>query len=185
MTDSGSEVRRADDKPGVTNLIDILSVATGEAPEAIESRYDGQGYGQFKQDVGEAVVELVAPIQQRYEELRADEGELLRMLGRRRREGGEPRPRRHSTRCTTAWASCGAAERRPQRSTSGTLRSLTRQRFAGTVEDGRVVEGVSPLREGGAWIRTRPAGRGLRRHGLRPSQPARAGQSQPMRRNCQ
>ena len=82
VTDSGSEVRRADDKPGVTNLIDILSVATGEAPDAIEARYDGQGYGQFKQDVGEALVELVTPIQQRYQELRSDEGELLRMLGR-------------------------------------------------------------------------------------------------------
>ncbi len=82
VTDSGRDVRRADDKPGVTNLIDILSVATGESPEAIESRYDGQGYGQFKQDVGEAVVELVTPIQERYQELRSDEGELLRMLGR-------------------------------------------------------------------------------------------------------
>ena len=82
VTDSGMDVRRADDKPGVTNLIEIFAVATGEPPEAIESRYDGQGYGQFKQDVGEAVVELVTPIQQRYQELRADEGELLRMLGR-------------------------------------------------------------------------------------------------------
>jgi tryptophanyl-tRNA synthetase len=82
VTDSGREVRRADDKPGVTNLIEIFAVATGEPPEAIEARYDGQGYGQFKQDVGEAVVELVTPIQQRYEELRADEGELVRMLGR-------------------------------------------------------------------------------------------------------
>src|SRR4029450_11909410 len=73
VTDSGRDVRRAPDKPGVTNLIDIMSVATGEAPEGIEARYDGQGYGQFKQDVGEAVVELVLPIQQRYEELRSDE----------------------------------------------------------------------------------------------------------------
>jgi tryptophanyl-tRNA synthetase len=82
VTDSGRDVRRGDDKPGVTNLIEIMAVATGEPPEAIESRYDGQGYGQFKQDVGEAVVELVTPIQRRYEELRSDEGELLRMLGR-------------------------------------------------------------------------------------------------------
>ncbi len=52
VTDSGSEVRRAPDKPGVTNLIDILSVATGETPEAIEARYDGEGYGTFKSDVG-------------------------------------------------------------------------------------------------------------------------------------
>ncbi|HEU5211970.1 MAG TPA: tryptophan--tRNA ligase [Gaiellaceae bacterium] len=80
VTDSGRDVRRAEDKPGVTNLIDIFSVATGEAPEAIEARYDGQGYGQFKDDVGEAVVALVEPIQERYRALRADEPELLRML---------------------------------------------------------------------------------------------------------
>jgi len=80
VTDSGRDVRRAEDKPGVTNLIDIFSVATGEAPEAIEARYDGQGYGQFKHDVGEAVVALVEPIQERYRTLRADEPELLRML---------------------------------------------------------------------------------------------------------
>ena len=80
VTDSGRDVRRAEDKPGVTNLIDIFSVATGEAPEAIEARYDGQGYGRFKDDVGEAVVALVEPIQERYRALRADEPELLRML---------------------------------------------------------------------------------------------------------
>ena len=82
VTDSGREVRRGDDKPGVSNLIDILSVATGRTPEAIEADYDGAGYGQFKADVGEAVVELVAPVQARYAELRADEGELLRLLAR-------------------------------------------------------------------------------------------------------
>jgi tryptophanyl-tRNA synthetase len=80
VTDSGREVRRAPDKPGVTNLIDILSVATGEAPEAIEARFDGQGYGTFKEAVGDAVAELLAPIQQRYAELRTDEAELQRLL---------------------------------------------------------------------------------------------------------
>jgi tryptophanyl-tRNA synthetase len=82
VTDSGREVRRAPEKPGVTNLIDILSALTGEAPEAIEARYGDGGYGQFKQDVGEAVVEAVAPIQERYRELRADPAELQRLLGR-------------------------------------------------------------------------------------------------------
>jgi tryptophanyl-tRNA synthetase len=81
VTDSGREVRRADDKPGVTNLIDILSVASGKAPEQIESEYADAGYGQFKTDVGEAVVELVGPIQERYRELRGDPAELLRLLG--------------------------------------------------------------------------------------------------------
>jgi tryptophanyl-tRNA synthetase len=80
VTDSGSEVRRGDDKPGITNLIDIYSVAAGETPDEIESRYDGSGYGQFKIDVGEAVVALLQPIQDRYRELRADEPELRRLL---------------------------------------------------------------------------------------------------------
>jgi tryptophanyl-tRNA synthetase len=80
VTDSGREVRRAPDKAGISNLIDIMSVATGEAPEAIEARYDGEGYGAFKADVGEAVVALFDPVRRRYEELRADEGELRRLL---------------------------------------------------------------------------------------------------------
>jgi len=82
MTDSGSEVVRAPDKPGVTNLIDILSSLTGEPAEAIESRYQGSGYGQFKTDVGDAVVEALAPVQQRYRDLRADAAELQRLLDR-------------------------------------------------------------------------------------------------------
>jgi tryptophanyl-tRNA synthetase len=80
VTDSGSEVRRGDDKPGVTNLIDIMTVATGETPGAIEVRYEHGGYGQFKHDVAEAVVELLAPIQARYAELRGDAPELARLL---------------------------------------------------------------------------------------------------------
>lgn len=80
VTDTGREVRRAVDKPGVTNLIDIMSVASGELPEAIEARYDGSGYGRFKADVAEAVVTLLTPIRSRYQELRAESGELRRLL---------------------------------------------------------------------------------------------------------
>jgi tryptophanyl-tRNA synthetase len=81
VTDSGSEVRRGKEKPGVTNLIDVMTVATGESAEAIEARYDGGGYGQFKGDVAEAVVALLEPIQKRYAELRSDPAELIRLLG--------------------------------------------------------------------------------------------------------
>ncbi|HYX76613.1 MAG TPA: tryptophan--tRNA ligase, partial [Gaiellaceae bacterium] len=81
VTDSGTDVRYdRDQKPGITNLLEIMSVATGEAVPELEARYDGGGYGRFKEDVGEAVVELLVPIQSRYEELRGDEGELRRML---------------------------------------------------------------------------------------------------------
>jgi tryptophanyl-tRNA synthetase len=82
VTDSGTEVRRGPDKAGITNLIDIMSVATGEEPESIESRYDGTGYGQFKSDVAEAVVAIVVPIQERYAELRGDDAELQRLLAK-------------------------------------------------------------------------------------------------------
>jgi tryptophanyl-tRNA synthetase len=81
VTDSGTEVRHdPEEKPGVSNLIEIMSVATGESISDIESRYDGSGYGQFKADVADAVVALVDPIAKRYEELRADPAELQRLL---------------------------------------------------------------------------------------------------------
>jgi tryptophanyl-tRNA synthetase len=82
VTDSGTDVRHdPDEKPGVSNLIEIMSVATGDPIEAVEARYDSGGYGRFKEDVGEAVVALLEPIATRYEELRADPGELVRLLG--------------------------------------------------------------------------------------------------------
>src|SRR4029453_19353767 len=59
VTDSGRDVVRAADKPGNSNRVAIRAVETGEPPEAIESRYDGTGYGQFKAAVGEAVVALL------------------------------------------------------------------------------------------------------------------------------
>ena len=80
VTDSGRDVRRAAEKPGITNLIEIMSVATGDEPEAIEDRYDGEGYGRFKGDVAEAVVALLEPVRLRFDELVADPGELERLL---------------------------------------------------------------------------------------------------------
>ena len=73
QTDSGGEVVRGPDKPGITNLIDVLAAARGAAPEEIEREFDGQGYGAFKQAVGEALVELLAPVRERYQALRPDE----------------------------------------------------------------------------------------------------------------
>jgi tryptophanyl-tRNA synthetase len=82
VTDSGTDVRHdPEGKPGVSNLIEIMAVATGSSIAEVERQFDGDGYGAFKEGVAEAVVELLAPIQQRYEELRADEGELRRLLG--------------------------------------------------------------------------------------------------------
>jgi tryptophanyl-tRNA synthetase len=81
VTDSGTDVRYdPEEKPGISNLIELLTVVTGESIKDVESRYDGSGYGQFKQDVGDAIVELLDPIAKRYRELRSDVGELERML---------------------------------------------------------------------------------------------------------
>src|SRR5437588_6475830 len=81
VTDSEKEIRHQPDaKPGISNLLEIMSVATGEPVAALERRYDCAGYGQFKEAVGDAVVALLAPIQKRYLELRSDERELQRML---------------------------------------------------------------------------------------------------------
>ncbi len=82
VTDSEKEIRHDPAaKPGISNLLEIMSVASGEPVAALERRYEGAGYGQFKEDVGEAVVALLTPIQERYRALRADERELQRLLG--------------------------------------------------------------------------------------------------------
>jgi len=73
VTDSGREVRRSEDKAGITNLIDILAVARGIDQAAVEREFEGAGYGDFKKAVAEAVVELLAPVRERYAELRPDE----------------------------------------------------------------------------------------------------------------
>src|SRR3954451_699373 len=80
VTDSDREIVRSPEKPGITNLIDILAVARGVDQAQVESEFEGSGYGDFKKAVAEAVVELLAPVRERYEELRADEAELERVL---------------------------------------------------------------------------------------------------------
>jgi tryptophanyl-tRNA synthetase len=80
VTDTGREVRRAPDKPGISNLIDIMSVARGASPADIEREYEGQGYGRFKADVAEAVGACLTPIQERFHAARADPAGLERTL---------------------------------------------------------------------------------------------------------
>jgi tryptophanyl-tRNA synthetase len=80
VTDSGSEVRRGPDKAGISNLIDILAAVRGIDPDAVESEFDGAGYGAFKQAVADTVIEYLAPVRERYHALRSDEAELERIL---------------------------------------------------------------------------------------------------------
>jgi tryptophanyl-tRNA synthetase len=80
VTDSGTEVVRGPDKAGISNLIEILAAVRGTTPEEVEASFNGSGYGAFKAAVADAVVEYLEPVRARYEELRADEGELERIL---------------------------------------------------------------------------------------------------------
>jgi len=81
VTDSGADVRRGPDKEGISNLIDILSVIRDVAPEDIEREFEGSGYGDFKGAVADAVVDYLAPVRERYTELRPDEAALESILG--------------------------------------------------------------------------------------------------------
>ena len=76
VTDTGSEVRQATDKPGISNLIDVLAAVRGVSPEAIEREFEGSQYGPFKTAVAEAVIDYLAPVRERYDALRADEAGL-------------------------------------------------------------------------------------------------------------
>jgi tryptophanyl-tRNA synthetase len=80
VTDSGREIVAGPEKPGITNLIEILSVVREVEPEAIEKEFAGLGYGAFKQAVADAVVDFLAPARTRYQELRKDEGRLEAIL---------------------------------------------------------------------------------------------------------
>lgn len=81
VTDSGSDVRAdPDEKAGITNLLDLLSAASGEEIETLVGQFAGKGYGDFKKDVAEAVVEQLRPLQERYAELAADPGAVQERL---------------------------------------------------------------------------------------------------------
>jgi tryptophanyl-tRNA synthetase len=86
VTDSGREVVATPEKAGITNLIEILSAVRGVEPEAVEKEFAGaSGYAEFKAAVGDAVVDFLAPVRERYAEIRPDERKLEAMLA----EGAE------------------------------------------------------------------------------------------------
>jgi tryptophanyl-tRNA synthetase len=82
VTDSGSEVRCDAGKPGITNLIMLLAAVTGESAEAIQDRYAGKGYAEFKRDLAEQVIAFLSPIQRRYRFIAADRALIAEVLQR-------------------------------------------------------------------------------------------------------
>ena len=85
VTDSDGDIRYAEDKPGVSNLMSIYSAVTGKSFEKIEAEFAGQGYGALKSRVADAVCEELAPLQQRYQKIRADKAYLNEVI----QSGGE------------------------------------------------------------------------------------------------
>ncbi|MBA2617516.1 MAG: tryptophan--tRNA ligase, partial [Rubrobacter sp.] len=102
-TDSGSEVLASPEKPAITNLLNIYAGLTGLSVPEIEERYRGKGYGDLKKDLGEVVVETLAPIRERALELLDDPKELDDLL-----ESGAEKARKvaHST-LRDAWVRMG------------------------------------------------------------------------------
>ena len=79
VTDTDGEVRfDAEQKPGLANLLTLLGAATQEAPSVLAERYER--YGDLKRDTAEALVELLRPLQQRYEEFEADPAQVMKLL---------------------------------------------------------------------------------------------------------
>ena len=90
VTDTGREVEHdVEDKPGISNLMTILALATDADVDSVQAQFDGKGYGDFKGAVAEAVVELFAPVRERYAELMADPAELDRVLAGGAARAGE------------------------------------------------------------------------------------------------
>jgi tryptophanyl-tRNA synthetase len=81
QTDSDNEIRHAKDKPGVSNLLEIFAASTGRTIADAEAHFaDARGYGDLKIGVAEAVEAKLAPVRERYAQLRGDEAELERIL---------------------------------------------------------------------------------------------------------
>ena len=80
VTDSGSEVRAGEDKPGVTNLLDLMSAVTGANVDQLEDHFNGKGYGDFKKELAEAVNGYLRPVRDRYAELKKDPGAVTESL---------------------------------------------------------------------------------------------------------
>ena len=80
VTDSGREIVRTPEKPGISNLIEISAAVTSSTPEEVEARFEGAGYGDLKKTVAEEVVAYLEPVREAYGDLRGDEGALEDVL---------------------------------------------------------------------------------------------------------
>lgn len=107
VTDSGSEVKAAEDKPGITNLLNIMSAATGQSVESIEASFVGQNYAAFKTAVADAVVEVLEPVQSKFKEVSQDKKYLNAVL----KEGYDAAQKRAFKTLSKVYKKAGFVER--------------------------------------------------------------------------
>ncbi len=85
VTDSGREIKASEEKPAISNLLTIYSIASGSSVCEAEQAFAGKGYAHFKQALAEALVEYLRPVRERYEQAKSEPGEIKRVL----RQGAE------------------------------------------------------------------------------------------------
>jgi tryptophanyl-tRNA synthetase len=110
VTDSDDQARiyfDTTEKPGVSNLLSLLSCATGTSIETLVPSYEDKMYGHLKSDVADAIVALIEPIQQKYHALRGDQGGLNRIM----REGSEKASQRAAITLAKAYEAVGFVKR--------------------------------------------------------------------------
>jgi tryptophanyl-tRNA synthetase len=102
-TDSGTSVVASPDKPAIVNLLSIYAAMSGRSVPEIEAEYEGKGYGDFKKDLGEVLVEVLSPIRERALALLDDPRELDELL-----DAGAERARKVAdSTLHDAWAKLG------------------------------------------------------------------------------
>ncbi|MDT8287984.1 MAG: tryptophan--tRNA ligase, partial [Elusimicrobiales bacterium] len=107
VTDSGSEVRAAEDKPGITNLLSICSAATGKSIAELEKAFAGSQYGEFKNAVADAVIAAMEPIQETYGQIHGDKAYLDQVF----KEGAEVAQKRAYKMLSKVYRKAGFAPR--------------------------------------------------------------------------
>ncbi len=107
VTDSGNEIRAGDDKPGITNLLSILSGVTGRPVSALEADFSGAQYGAFKDAVADAVIATLDPVRLRYDELVKDKAALEAIM----KSGADAAQRNASRTLSKVYRKTGLVER--------------------------------------------------------------------------
>ena len=154
VTDSGREVLARPDKPAISNLLELFSVATGKTVGELEQAYAGRGYGDFKADLADALIAFLAPVRERYHGAPRRPGPPARPSSSRARPRPRPSPARTWPWPRSGWASF------PGPAAEATGRPAWPGRGSAWSRGCRSRSGSTCRRGGGRWATRRPGGSG-------------------------